>query len=139
MPEESKEDPVSPKKNASFWSELKRRKVMRVAITYGVVAWILIQVSATVFPQLGMPEWAPRMVTLLLLIGFPVALIIAWAFELTPDGIKTTLQYRDTVKTLQQIGEELDVRYLLEGSVRRARNRVLVTVQLIDAQTEGHF
>lgn len=80
----------SPEDAASFWSELKRRKVTRVAITYGVVMWLLIQVAATVFPQLGLPEWAPRMVTLLLLIGFPVAVIIAWAFELTPDGIKTT-------------------------------------------------
>ena len=54
-------------------------------------------------------------------------------------GRTSTLQYRDTIKTLQQIGEELNVRYLLEGSVRRARNRVLVTVQLIDAQDEGHL
>lgn len=74
----------------TFFEELKRRKVMRVAITYAVVAWLLIQIAATVFPQLGLPEWAPRLVTVLLLIGFPVALIIAWAFELTPDGIRTT-------------------------------------------------
>ena len=59
--------------------------------------------------------------------------------ELHVIGRTSTLQYRDTVKTLQQIGEELNVRYLLEGSVRRARNRVLVTVQLIDAQNEGHL
>jgi TolB-like protein len=59
--------------------------------------------------------------------------------ELHVIGRTSTLQYRDTVKTLQQIGEELNVRYLLEGSVRRARNRVLVTVQLIDAQSEGHL
>ncbi len=78
----------------TFFEELKRRKVMRVAITYGVVMWLLIQIAATVFPQLGIPEWAPRLVTLLLLIGFPVALIIAWAFELTPDGIRTTKKAR---------------------------------------------
>jgi TolB-like protein len=59
--------------------------------------------------------------------------------ELHVIGRTSTLQYRDTVKTLQQIGGELNVRYLLEGSVRRARNRVLVTVQLIDAQNEGHL
>lgn len=74
----------------SFWAELKRRKVMRVAITYAVVAWLLIQVSAIIFPQFGIPEWAARLVTIVLFIGFPIALIIAWAFELTPDGMKTT-------------------------------------------------
>ena len=74
----------------NFWFELKRRKVMRVGITYGVVAWLLIQVSATVFPQFDIPPWASKFVTLLLMIGFPIALIIAWAYELSPDGIKTT-------------------------------------------------
>ncbi|MDA0345857.1 MAG: tetratricopeptide repeat protein [Verrucomicrobia bacterium] len=224
---------------------------MRVAMVYAVVAWLMIQVSATVFPQLGIPEWAAKLVTLLLLIGFPIAIILAWAFELSPDGIKTTksareeqgevpvskkqerkrnwfsilfaaavptlifgalaiffyirsdsspsslasrppsleliefdksiavlplanmspdpnnaffadgvhediltnlskirdllvigrtstLQYRDTVKTLKQISTELDVRYLLEGSVRREGNQVRVTVQLIDSQKRGH-
>jgi len=90
MKNDKQSSPPEPFGPASFWSELKRRKVVRVAITYAVVAWLLIQIAATVFPQLGMPEWAPRMVTLFLLIGFPVALIIAWAFELSPDGIKTT-------------------------------------------------
>ena len=75
---------------SAFWAELKRRKVMRVAITYAVVSWLLIQISATVFPQFDMPMWTARLVTLLLAIGFPIALIIAWAFELSPDGIKTT-------------------------------------------------
>lgn len=95
-PEESNSKPAA---QASFWAELKRRKVMRVAVTYGVVMWLLIQVAATVFPQLGMPEWAPRLVTLLLLIGFPVAIVLAWAFELTPDGIRkpTTLVKREVM------------------------------------------
>lgn len=78
----------------NFWFELKRRKVMRVGITYGVVAWLLIQVSATVFPQFDIPPWASKFVTLLLMIGFPIALIIAWAYELSPDGIKTTKTVR---------------------------------------------
>ena len=246
---------VTSSTSPSFWSELKRRKVMRVGITYAVVAWIAIQVSATVFPQLGIPDWAARLVTLVLLIGFPIALIITWAFELTPDGIKTTkhareerggspvskkqqrkrnwmtigfaaavptvifgalalifffrsnrdasdpsslasgpmspelvefdksiavlpltnmspdpdnaffadgvheeiltnlakirkllvigrtstLQYRDTVKPLKQIGSELGVKYLLEGSVQRAGDQVRVTVQLIETESEGHI
>lgn len=60
----------------SFWSELKRRKVMRVAITYAVVAWLLIQIAATVFPQIEFPEWSSRFVAILLLTGFPVAIIL---------------------------------------------------------------
>lgn len=75
---------------ASFWAELKRRKVMRVAITYAVVSWVIIQVAATTFGSFGIPEWAFRFVVLMVVLGFPVALIITWAFELTPDGIKTT-------------------------------------------------
>lgn len=225
---------------------------MRVAAVYAVVAWLMIQISDTVFPQLGIPDWAATLVTMLLLIGFPVALIIAWAFELSPDGIKTTrtareeqgdvpvskkqqrkrnwmafgfaaavptlifgtlavifyfrsdsnpsspdtrpvslqvedldksiavlpltnmspdpenvffadgvqediltnlakikellviartstLRYRDTVKSLAEIGDELGVRYLVEGSVRRAGNQVRVTVQLIDTTNENHI
>lgn len=83
-----------PSREASFWAELKRRKVTRVAITYAVVAWLLIQVSATVFPMFDIPIWATRLVTLLLLVGFPVAIILAWAFELSPDGIKATKSVR---------------------------------------------
>jgi TolB-like protein len=233
---------------AAFWAELKRRKVMRVAVTYAVVAWLIVQVAATTFDSFGIPEWAFRFVVIMLGIFFPVAIILAWAFELTPDGIKTTkhareeqgntpvsanqarkgnwltilfaaglptlifgalaiyfyatrsdsnsslstsseveydksiavlplanmspdsgnaffadgvhediltnlskvrellvisrtstMQYRNTVKTMKEIGSELGVRYLVEGSVRKAGDQVLVTVQLIDSQTGGHL
>ena len=77
-------------KSASFWAELKRRKVVRVAIAYTIVAWLLIQVAATVFPGFGIPDWAFRFVVIMLVLGFPVSLIIAWALELTPEGIKLT-------------------------------------------------
>ena len=90
MADDPPTDSPKPSPLGTFWSELKRRKVMRVAITYAVVAWIAIQVSATVFPMFDIPIWAARLVALLLLIGFPVAIILAWAFELSPDGIKTT-------------------------------------------------
>ncbi len=241
----------------SFWAELKRRKVMRVAITYAVVAWIIIQVASTTFGSFGIPEWAFRFVVIMLVCFFPVAVILAWAFELTPDGIKTTkhareeqneasvskkqertrnwfsllfaaavptlifgalaiffyfrsdtvpvlqdspvlssqnsslltsvenksiavlplenlspdpknaffadgvqediltnlskiaellvisrsstLRYRERNKSLKEIGSELEVRYLVEGSVRRSGNRVLVTAQLIDVETDAHL
>jgi len=73
-----------------FFAELKRRNVYKVAIAYGVVAWLLMQVASQIFPFFEIPNWAVRLVVLLLVIGFPIALIIAWAFELTPGGIKRT-------------------------------------------------
>ena len=72
----------------SIFRELKRRNVIKVAIAYAVVAWLLIEVTATVFPILKLPDWSVTLVTALVLIGFPIALIFAWAFEITPEGIK---------------------------------------------------
>jgi TolB-like protein/Tfp pilus assembly protein PilF len=74
----------------SFFAELKRRSVYKVATAYVVVAWLLIQVATQTFPFFEVPNWAIRFVILLLVLGFPVAVIIAWAFELTPEGIKRT-------------------------------------------------
>src|SRR4029453_5792667 len=72
----------------NFFSELKRRNVYKVAIAYAVVSWLLIQIATQVFPFFEIPNWAVRLVVLLLIIGFPVALILSWAFEITPEGIK---------------------------------------------------
>jgi adenylate cyclase len=81
------------RKNAkNFFAELKRRNVYKVAITYGVVAWLLMQVASQIFPFFEIPNWAVRLVVLLLIIGFPVVVILAWAFELTPEGIKRTYE-----------------------------------------------
>jgi serine/threonine-protein kinase len=74
----------------SFFRELKRRNVYKVAVAYAVVAWLLIQIATQVFPFLEIPNWVVRLVIALVAIGFPIALIIAWAFELTPQGIKRT-------------------------------------------------
>jgi hypothetical protein len=71
----------------SFFSELKRRNVYKVRAAYLVVAWLLIQVASTTFPALEIPSWAIRLVIVLLALGFPIALLFAWAFELTPEGI----------------------------------------------------
>ena len=74
----------------NFFAELKRRNVYKVAVAYGVVAWLLMQVASQIFPFFDIPNWVVRVVVLILIIGFPVALIIAWAFEVTPEGIKRT-------------------------------------------------
>jgi TolB-like protein/Tfp pilus assembly protein PilF len=71
-----------------FFGELKRRNVYKVAVAYAVVAWLLIQVATQVFPFLEIPNWVVRLVIVLVAIGFPIALVVAWAFELTPQGIK---------------------------------------------------
>jgi adenylate cyclase len=70
-----------------FFCELKRRKVYRVAAGYGVVGWLIIQFATTVLPALTLPAWTARFVIVLVLAGFPIALILAWAFDVGADGI----------------------------------------------------
>ncbi len=72
----------------NFFAELKRRNVYKVAVAYAVVAWLLIQIATQVFPFFEIPNWAVRLVVLLLILGFPVALVLSWVFEITPEGIK---------------------------------------------------
>ncbi|PYJ41427.1 MAG: hypothetical protein DME86_08635 [Verrucomicrobia bacterium] len=74
----------------TFVTELRRRNVYKVAVAYAVVGWLLIQVATQVFPFFEIPNWAVRLVVLAIIVGFPIALVIAWAFELTPEGIKRT-------------------------------------------------
>jgi len=74
----------------SFFAELKHRNVYKVGIAYALVAWLLMQIASQIFPFFEIPNWAVRFVVLLLIIGFPVALILAWAFDLTPEGLKRT-------------------------------------------------
>ncbi|HEY4273544.1 MAG TPA: tetratricopeptide repeat protein [Candidatus Udaeobacter sp.] len=72
----------------SLFAELKRRNVYKVAVAYAVVAWLLIQVATQVFPFFELPNWAVQMVVLAAVIGFPIAVVCSWAFEMTPEGIK---------------------------------------------------
>src|SRR2546421_4277138 len=73
-----------------FFSELKRRNVYKVAVGYGVVGWLVMQVAATIVPALHLPDSLTTTVVVLVLLGFPIALVIAWAFEMTPEGMKRT-------------------------------------------------
>jgi TolB-like protein/Flp pilus assembly protein TadD len=91
-----------------FFAELKRRNVYKVAIAYAVVAWLLMQIATQVFPFLEIPNWAIRLVIMLLVIGFPVALILAWAFELTPEGIKRTEDVDVSKSVTRKTGRKLD-------------------------------
>jgi adenylate cyclase len=74
----------------NFFAELKRRNVYKVAVAYAVVGWLVIQVTATIVPALHLPDGLTTAVVVLTLVGFPVALVISWAFEMTPEGMKRT-------------------------------------------------
>jgi len=74
----------------NFFAELKRRNVYKVAVAYAIVGWLLVQVATQVFPFFEIPNWTVRLIVLLIVIGFPIALVIAWAFEITPEGLKRT-------------------------------------------------
>src|SRR4030095_16990249 len=224
----------------TFFSELKRRHVYSVAVAYVVTAWLLIQVATQVFPFFSIPNWIVRLVVLLAIVGFPITAVCAWAFEMTPEGIKpegdvdrritrktgrkltalivivaavaagvtvfrslhlqqgiedakqpplavaiesksiavlpfenrsedkanayfadgiqdeilvrlakiadlkvfsrtSTQHYKSAPENPREIGQELGVAHLLEGSVQRSANRVRVHAQLIDARTDANL
>ena len=211
---------------SGFFDEVKRRKVYRVAVAYAVGAGGAIQLASAVFPAWDLPSWALRLVIVLLLIGFPISLILAWALEVTPEGIRATpsapatprrrrnivalvavgvivsaaagffllprasarkmdksiavlpfenfsddkenaffadgiqddiltnlskigdlkvisrtsvMPYRGKQQSVREIGKALGVSAILEGSVRKAGNRVRVNVQLINAVNDEHI
>ena len=72
----------------NLFSELKRRNVYKVAVAYAVVGWLVIQVGLTVLPTFHVPEWVTQTLVVLVALGFPIALVLSWAFEITPEGVK---------------------------------------------------
>jgi len=100
----------------SFFEELKRRNVVRVGIAYGVATWLLIQVTDTVFPRIGLPDSAVTLVIALLFLGFIPALIFAWAFEMTPEGIKREKDVERDESITPATGKRLD-RLIIGGLV----------------------
>ena len=198
----------------SFWEEIKRRKVGRVAVAYAVVAWLLVEIVATIEEPLNLPGWMDTFVIVLVVVGFPLALILSWAYDLTPTGVErtknletsekisqestaavsqeqesplivlpyslavlpfanmsddpeqeyfsdgltediitdlslipglfviarnSTFKYKGKSVDVRQLGEEMGVRYVLEGSVRKSANQVRVTAQLIEAASGHHL
>jgi adenylate cyclase len=92
----------------SFFAELKRRNVFRVAIAYVVLGWLLLQVTDIVVPILELPGWVAKLVLFLLLLGFPLVLFFAWAFELTPEGVKRERDVDRSRSITAQTGKKLD-------------------------------
>jgi TolB-like protein/Flp pilus assembly protein TadD len=178
----------------SFLAELKRRKVVRVAIVYVVVGLVVVEAANNLFPALNLPPWTVTLVVALAILGFPVAVALAWAFDITPTGVKRTpdldvgaerqsiavlpfadmspdhdqeyfgdgvaeevlnvltripdlqvaartssFSFKDRGCTVQEIGRELGVATVLEGSVRKAGDRLRITAQLIEAPSGFHL
>ena len=73
---------------SSFWSELKRRNVAKIAVAYVFVAWVVVQVASVFLPTFQAPDWVMPVFSFLVILGFPLALVLAWAFELTPEGLR---------------------------------------------------
>jgi TolB-like protein/Tfp pilus assembly protein PilF len=108
----------------SFLGELKRRNVVRVAILYAVVGWLVLQVADLVMPRLGIPAWGVPLVILLVVLGFPLALVLAWAFEVTPEGIKRTHEVEHHESITHLTGRKLD--FLIIGVLAAALLYVIV-------------
>lgn len=91
-----------------IFAELQRRNVYKVAVAYAVVSWLLIQIATQVFPIFDIPNWTARMVVVVLALGFPVALVLAWAYELTPQGLQRTEEVDPRRSILRSTGRKLD-------------------------------
>ena len=93
----------------SFFKELKRRNVIRMGLLYIVASWVLLQIADVLFDPLGLPEWAFRLVLGLLMLGFPLALIFAWVFEMTPEGLKRERDVDRSRSIVQHTGRKMNV------------------------------
>lgn len=115
----------------SLFAELQRRNVFRVAIAYAVASWVLLQIVDVISPIFELPEWAPKLVFMLLLIGLVPALIFSWAFEITPEGLKKDSEVDRTHSIASKTGKKLD--YVIIGTLA-----VAVVLLLVDRQFGGN-
>ena len=92
----------------SFFEELKRRNVFRVAIGYVITAWLLLQVVDLVLENINAPDWVMQVFMLALAIGFPLAVFFAWAFEMTPEGVKREAEVDRSQSIAQKTGRKMD-------------------------------
>jgi len=113
-------------------SELRRRNVFRALVAYAVTGWLLIEVAATVLPALQLPDWTVTLVTVLIIIGFPIALILAWAFELTPDGLARDVTTASRQSHRPPIGRRLD--YVIIGLLSIALVYFVIDEFLLESQ-----
>jgi serine/threonine-protein kinase len=137
MSEEEKSPKQEPKASGftSFWKELRRRKVVRVAMVYAVVGWLVIQIAVSTFPRLTIPGWAESLVIMLVVLGFPISLVVAWAFELTPEGIKADAGVGAGESVAPAKGQKLN--YVTLGLVVLVLTFLIVDRYLFNSESAG--
>jgi len=94
--------------DTSFFAELKRRNVYRVGIAYAIASWMLLQVIDVVEPIIGVPAWVPKLILVVLAVGLPLALFFAWAYEMTPEGVKREKDVDRTQSITHETGQRLN-------------------------------
>src|SRR3954471_11853538 len=92
---------------SSFFSELKRRNVYKVAVAYAVVSWLLIQAASILFPAFDVPLWGMKVLVAVIALGFPIALVFSWAFEITPEGIKLESEIEPSKSIKRRAGRKI--------------------------------
>jgi len=118
---------------ASFLGEIRRRKVFQVAAVYAVVAWLVIQIIDVVGEPLNLPEWFDTVVIVLFAVGFPIAVILAWAFDVTPQGIRATSDAETGDVPTQPTGQRLN--YVTHGLVLLAVGFLVVDQYFLEQRT----
>ena len=116
-----------------IWEELKRRRVFRVAGAYVIVAWLLVQVADIFFPALNLPDWSITLVAGLVILGFPIALLLAWAYQVTPEGVIRTSQARVSDLAMQPAGNKLN--FVIVGLLVIVVGLLLVDRFMLDTPT----
>src|ERR1700736_3349596 len=91
----------------NFFAELKRRNVYKVAVAYAVISWLIIQAASILLPTFEAPPWAKKVLVLVIVLGFPVALIFSWAFEITPEGIKLESEIEPNKSIARRTGQKI--------------------------------
>ena len=120
---------------ASVWGELKRRNVVKVAVAYAIVGWILVEVSSTVLPIFEAPDWIVQVFTFFVILGFPLALILSWAYEITPEGIKLERNVAAGESIIRVTGRKLD--FAIIGLLLIAVGFLVVNYVLVDSDREA--
>jgi TolB-like protein/predicted Zn-dependent protease len=118
----------------SLIAELKRRNVFRVGVAYAIVAWLLIEVASVILPTFKTPEWVMQAFTTLVILGFPLALIVAWAFELTPEGIKREKEVDPAESITHVTGRKLD--FAIIGLLALAVVFLVIDNYVLEAEPE---
>jgi len=120
---------------ASVWGELKRRNVVKVAVAYAIVGWVLVEITSTVLPTFEAPQWVLQTITFVIILGFPLALILSWAYEITPEGIKLESEVAAGESITHVTGRKFD--FAIIGALVLALGFVVYNFVLKDGEMEA--